>query len=319
MNIINLIVLFLLITPFYAVITDLKSGKIKNYFIFPFLLISFILTFFISWFYLNSNNVIWIIILILFWYFFYKDNKWGAGDWKYIILIWLNSIIISYLLWFWVNIINALFIVIFGLLLLYNLIFLLYNYKNIKKINYKKNKIDFFDTIYIVSFVYIVVFLISTYFWTAYIYLTIFLTVILWLQYINKLKNKNIQYLIIFTSILIIFYNLDYKSYLLIFIIFYIFSLLQLYFNQIYDIIDIKESNLLNIKSWDILTANTLKIIKKDIKKEYLEAPLQWYEVYEITVEYKKIWKNPKISIYNDLKIWIIMYLWYFITIIYYI
>lgn len=97
MNIVLFIVFFLIISPFVWVITDYSNWKIKNYFIYPMLILSVILTFFTKWFY-NFDNIIWIILIVFFWYLFYVNNKWGAWDWKYIILLWINSLLISYLL-----------------------------------------------------------------------------------------------------------------------------------------------------------------------------------------------------------------------------
>ncbi len=320
MSLINIIVLFLLLTPLYAVFTDIKTGKIKNYFIFPVLAISIILTFFISWFYTEKNNIIWMLIVIIFGYLFYKNNKWWAGDWKYIILIWLNSIIISYLLWLNIVIINSLFISIFTIFFLYNLVFLIKNYKKIKAIWFKiKEKMKHLDILFIWSFIYIISFIISKNLELDYIYLIVFLFIVLFSDTISKLSNYYFKIIVILFWIGTMFYNLDYFSYIIILFIFFIFSVLRLYFDNIYNEIDIKKINIFEIKQWDILTSKTIEIIKNDIGIEYLESPLQWNEIHYIIWEYKKLWTNPEVSIYNDIKIGIIMYIWYIITILYFI
>lgn len=320
MNLINIIVLFLLLSPFYAVITDFKSGKIKNYFIFPFLLISLTLTFFIEWFYWSNNNIIWLIIIILFWYLFYKDNKWWAGDWKYLILIWLNSLMISFLLWFNINIINNLFFSIFSILLIYNLFFLIFKINEIKKIKFKnKVKINYIDTFFTMFFVYLLSFILWKYIWREYIYVIIFLSVILLLPYINLINNKYIKYLLIFSWISMCVLNNSYISILLIGVIYFVFIFLQSYSEQIFNVIDVDKIKLLDIKQGTILTKKAIDVIKDDTKFDYSESPLQWNEVFDLIWKYKKLWKNPEIIIYKDVKIWIIMYIWFILTIFYYI
>ena len=62
------------------------------------------------------------------------------------------------------------------------------------------------------------------------------------------------------------------------------------------------------------MTSKTIKMIKKDSNLDFLETPLQWNEVFEIIWFYKKNKNNIKISIYKEIKLWIIIYIWYFIT-----
>lgn len=316
MDLITLIVLFLLLSPFFAVFTDFKTWKIKNYFIFPSLLISFILTFFIQDFYSNINNVIWLLIVVFFWYLFYINNKWWAGDGKYIMLIWLNSLIISHILWFDINIINSVFTNIFGILFIYTLFFILINIKKISKIKFDYTfNTKLIDSLYIIFFIYIVSYLLSRYIWTQYIYILIFLSITLLIPFLLLIKNKYIKYLIILSWVTIGITYMDYISISLIWGIFFVFMFLQSFSEQIFNIIDVKQIKLFELKQWSILTKNTLDKIKDDTWLDFHEAPLQWDEVFELIWKYKELWENPKLTIYKDLKIWIIMYIWYILTI----
>ena len=318
MNIIKVILFFLLLTPIYWVLTDITIGKIKNYFIFPLLLLSFTLTFFIENFYQNRENIIWIIILITFSYLFYKNNRWWAGDWKYLILIWINSIIISFLKWFQVNIINYLFLMIFSIIFVYNIVFLIIKINEIKNIKYSNLfKFNILNDIWLIFMIYITSFFISQTIWDTYRYISIFLFILLIFPLIKNFKNKFIYYMFIIIWLWISIYYKDYISPITIWIIFFLFSFLQSFFEKIYDIIDIKTIKIMNMKQWNILTPETIKIIKNDTKLNYLEAPLQWNEVFEIIWFYKNNNKNINITIYKEIKLWIIIYLWYFISIIY--
>lgn len=314
MSLITWIISFLLISPIYWVVTDYKYWKIKNYFIFPLLLISILLTFFIDWFYSNFNNILWFILVLWLWYFFYINHKWGAGDWKYIILIWLNSIIISYLIWNNSPIINKLFLYIFLLLIIYILFFIILN---IKKFSFKTNILKWFDlfkSLYLISFIYIISWIIIYFFQSTYIFLLIFLLLFFLFPYILKINNKFIYSFIIILSFFLCFYFKWYFSYWLIFIFYFIFYFIQKIFSDFFDIIDIKELNLLDIKQWDILTNKSIDLINKDVWIKFLESPLQWNEVYDLIWIYKKNRKNPKIYIYKDFRIWIIIYIWFILT-----
>lgn len=318
MNIVYWIVLFLLIIPFYWVITDLINWKIRNYFIFPSIIVSVFITFFIEWFYSSNINLFLFTIIVIFWYLFYRDNKWWAWDWKYIILLWFNSIIISFLLWLSINILNSLFIFIFWILLIYNLFFLIYNYKKIININFKVNfRINIFNSLFLIFFIFVFVTIISNYIWNSYNYVIIFILMIILFPYLNIIKNNIIKIFIILLWITVLFYNVNYYSLLTISILFYIFSILQWLAEQIFNTIDIKDISLINIKQWNILTTQSIKQINKDINIEFLETPLQWNEVHEIILWYKEIDINPTISIYNDLKIGIIMYIGFILNICY--
>ena len=320
MDLINAIVLFLLLTPFYAVVTDYKKGKIKNYFIFPFLALSIMLTFFIEWFYQNYTNIIWLLIVTIFWFLFYKDNKWWAWDGKYIILIWLNSIIISYLLSWDTNIINGLFITIFWILFAYNIFFLLYHFSDVRKIKYEKNfwfKTD--HSFFIISFIYLFSSFFSLYIWWSYIFIIIFLSIILMIPYLNKIKRVWVKYLLIVFAIWLCLYRQEYLTYAFIIWMFFSFIILQSYADQIFKVIDTIKIKLFEIKQWNILTRESISLIKKDTWFEFQESVLQGNEVFELIGKYKEVWKNPEITIYKELKIWIFMYIGYVLIIIYYI
>ena len=315
MNIIDYVSIFLILTPFYGVITDIKFWKIKNYFIFPLLLISIILCFFIEWFF-NKQNIIWFFIIFLFWFLFYKNNKWWAGDWKYLILLWINSIILAFLKWFWFNIINLLFLDIFMIIFFVNIIFIILNFNKILKIKFKKiMKIDLLKDFWNIFFIFIVSNLISRIIWTSYNYIIIFLIILLVIPFIINIKNKYFYLLLIFTWIIYSIYLKVFIWPILIWIIYYIFSYLQNLFEQIFNIIDTKNIKIFDIKSWDILAKKSLNIINKDLNTNYEETPLQWDEVFDIIWYYKNNNKNINILLYKDIKLWIIMYIWYLITI----
>lgn len=320
MDLISWIVLLLLLTPIYGVVTDLKSWKIKNYFIFPALIISFVLTFFIEWFYYDFNNIIWLVILLLFGFLFYKWNKWWAWDWKYIILIGLNIIIIWFLLWFNVNILNILFLFVFWILFLYNLFFVIINYKEVFKIKFKKNYnfkiIDFF---FISSFIYIFSFYLSLYLGGAYIYIITFLSILFLLPLLNNISNQYLRYIFISFWVISCIYTSSYYIFFLISAMYFFFIFLQSFSDQLFDIIDVVNIKILDIKSGEILTQNSINLIKGETGLDYHEAPLQWNEVFDITNKYKELWFNPSVQIYKDLKIWIIMFIWYLVTFFFYV
>ncbi len=317
MNLIYSIVFFLLITPFFWVITDYKIGKIKNYYIFPFFFISFILTFFISWFYNNFENILWLIIIFLLWYLFYINNKWWAWDWKYIILIWLNSLIIAFLLWISINILNVLFLYVFLFLFVYILFYIIINIRKIKKISLKNEwKINLLNDFFIISTLFIISYSVSIYFSSKYDFLIIFLWFIILVKYLLYIKNNIVKYLIILFWLIFAIYTKSYFSIVIFPFFYYTFYYLQIIIENIFDIIDIKMLKILEITQWMILTKKSIDIVKTDIQLEYSESPLQWNEVFDIISKYKEIWKNPNIFIYKDLKIGYIIYIWYLFAIL---
>jgi len=315
MSLINYISLFLLLTPIYWFVTDIKFWKIKNYFIFPLLFISITLLFFIEWFFVKEN-ILWIFILIFFWFLFYKNNKWWAGDWKYLILLWINSIIISFLKWYWENIINLLFFNIFIIIFIFNIIFIFYKINEIKKIQFQKIiKFNFLKDFWNIFLIFVWANLIWTYLWNNYLYITIFLFMLLLIPIINQIKSK---YFYIFLIISWIFYCVYINNYFwlfIIWIIFFLFSFLQSLFEQIFDIIDIKKIKIYELNNWDIISNKSIKRINNDLKIDFEETPLQGKEVFDIIWYYKKNKNNIDIYIYKDIKLWIIMYIWFFITI----
>lgn len=318
MNIIYLITFILFFLPIIWVITDLKIWKIKNYFTFPIIFFLLILWFFIEWFFLDINNVLWLIIIFLFWFFFYKGNKWWAWDWKYIIIIWFCLLIISYLYWIESNILNHYFFIVFLLFLLYNIFYLLFNLKKIKKLKFKNDfQFNILDDFYIIGLIFSFVFILWNIIDSMYKYLIIFILIYLFIDFFNWLKLKLIKQSFIFLSFIILLITKDIKLYFTIICMFYFFSYIKTIFDIIYDKIDIKEIEVIKIKQWDILTDKSLKELKEKWIN-LLQSPLQWNEVFELIKKAKKNnFLNFKIQKYIDIRIGLFFYLWYILTLLY--
>lgn len=315
MMLINFIVILLLIIPLIWVISDLKSGKIKNKFIFPYLVCLIILTFFIKWFYNYSTNLIEIFIVLFFWYLFYLNNKWWAWDWKYLIVLWLSLTIIWYLKWY-ENIITLFLSYSFLIISIFIILYIIKNYKELKWVNTKK--IDFINNFFYFNIIFWMWMLISIYLKNNYTFLIIFWLMYLIIPSINKIK-LNIYFKFIFSLFLVsIFYYYDVLNiwYDIWFIFYLSFIFLSWVIENIFDKIDIKETRIIDIKQWDILTKESLIEIKKKIDIELQESPLQWNDVYEIIWAFKENDMNKIITIYKDIRIWIFLYLWFVITII---
>lgn len=316
MNIIQIIILVLLILPLQAIFTDFKEGKIKNYFIFPSLIFVLILSFFIEWFYTSSDNVLSLWIILFFSYLFYIHNKWGAWDGKYLILIWFSSIIIWYLKWIpWIII--TLFIFIFWIFLIYTCFYLLTQYKGIKKITFKYPRFKIVDIVYTIFALKISTFFIVDYLPTQYTYLIVFVLMMTIMPYFERIKNRYFMVLIVFLGIVLTVISSSYISLTLIALIFILFKFLSSFIDQIFDIIDIKKIKIIQLTQWSILTQETIDKIKKDTGVELSLSPIQGLETYNIISYYKSIKKeNDAITLYKDIKIWIIIYIGYFLTII---
>jgi len=318
MNIINIIIFILLILPIHWVITDILEGKIKNYFIFPSIFVLIILSLFLEWFYFNLDNIVYILIILSLSFLFYKNNKWWAWDWKYLILIWFSTIIIWYLKWI-NSLVLKLIIYTFSIFLFYVFVYLILNFNQIKKIEFKKYKIVFFDLFFNAFLLFLLSFLISLFLPNKdYSFLLIFVFMVLVLPILNKIIiNKYFKYLIILFWIIFLFFTRTYLSFLIIFFIYLLFNFIQEFFDQIFDLIDIKEIEIIEIKQWSILTKESIKKFKNEASLEFEVSPLQWLDIFNIIDFYKNSFhKNDKITIYKDLRIWIIFYIWYFVTIV---
>lgn len=317
MNTINIVLTILLVIPFFWIISDIKQGKIKNKFIFPYLVSLIIFWFFIEWFYTDKNNITEMIIIILFSYAFYINNKWGAWDWKYLIVIWLSSIIIWYLKWY-ENIVMKLILYTFIIISIYIIIFIIKNFKNIKWIKIKK--IDLVNNFFYFNIVFIIWIFLNIYLKSNYSFLIIFWIIYLVIPIVDKIKIDNILkifiWIIIFLSLFYFkFINIWYLSW---FVIYNIFWILSWIIDSIMDKIDIKEIKIMEIKQWDILNNESISYIKWKMNIEIFESPLQWKDVFDIINKFKEIGELEKnIKIYKDIRIWIFLYLWFLITVFY--
>jgi len=96
------------------------------------------------------------------------------------------------------------------------------------------------------------------------------------------------------------------------------FNILSSIFDQIFDQIDVVNTRIIDLKQWNILTQKSCEKIKKEIDVEVSEMPLQGFEVFKIIEKYKENKKSKdEVSIYKDIKIGLIMYLWFLATVIY--
>lgn len=316
MNLINSLVIVLAILPLFAVFTDMKEGKIKNYFIFPSFIFIIILSFFIEGFFFSNDNLLSIAIIILFGYMFYINNKWGAGDGKYFMLLWLSSIIIWYLkgeTWLILKMITYTFI----LFLIFTITYLVKEFKNIKKIKFNHQKFNLINTFYSISILNIFSFFIVSYLPANYAYIIIFILLMVFIPIFENIKSKTVQILIIFSCLVLTIIYGTYISLGIVSVLFIIFKYIWNYIEQILDIIDIKTIKIIELQQWNILTKQAINKIKNDINKEFLVSPLQWNEVFDIIKWYKETKKDSElITIYKDIKIWIIMYIAYILTIV---
>ncbi|MCK9272573.1 hypothetical protein M0P65_03430 [Candidatus Gracilibacteria bacterium] len=104
---------------------------------------------------------------------------------------------------------------------------------------------------------------------------------------------------------------------MIIFFIYLLFNFIQEFFDQIFDLIDIKEIEIIEIKQGSILTKESIKKFKNEASLEFEVSPLQGLDIFNIIDFYKNSFhKNDKITIYKDLRIGIIFYIGYFVTIV---
>lgn len=316
MNLINTIVLILALVPIIWVISDLKKGKIKNIFIFPYFLFLIIFTFFIKDFYIYSN-IIQLVIIFIIGYIFYIYNKWWAGDWKYIIVLWLSIVIIWYLKWINLIIINFLTTI----FLIISLIIIWYLLLNIKKIiKLKKINLDiwYLDTFVIFNLIFILSSVIKIYFNNDYTYIFIFLLLFIMISIYHKIKFNNFfKYILILLWLVIVIYEKNIYWYFITFLIFITFLFISKVLEDIFTKIDLIQKNIFDLKQGDILSENSLSNINKSLKSNYVLSPLQWNEVYEIISYYKEKNNNIVVDLYKDIKIWIYIYIWFILTILY--
>lgn len=318
MDIINYIIITLTIIPLIWVISDLKKGKIKNIFIFPYFLFLIILTFFIKDFY-NYINLIQLFIIFFLGYIFYIYNKWWAGDWKYIIILWLSIIIIWYLKWL-PNLSLFFLSATFFIISIWIIFYMIYNIKDIIKKTRFKFDFKVLDIVTIFSIVFITSSILQIFYNTIYNYLILFLLLLVIISIYYKLKIIDyFKYFITFFWLMFMIYFGFYLWYVFWIIIYFIFTFFSKIIDQSLDNIDIETKKVFELKQWDILTQDTINKIRSDIKIDLYLSPLQWNEVFEIIGYYKEKNDNFEITTYKDIKIWIYIYIWYIITIIYFL
>lgn len=315
MNIINILIILLIILPIFGVFSDIKEGKIKNYFIFPSLIFIIILSFFIEGFFFSKDNLISIGIIILFGYMFYINNKWGAWDGKYFMLLWLSCIIIWYLKWEdWLILKMITFI--FLIFLIFSVIYIIKEFKKIKNLKLQHCKLDPINTFYSISILKISSFFLVNYLPTNYSYIIFFILLMIIIPAFEKINFKGIKLFFIILCLIITIIHSSYIWLGVISVVFIIFRYLWNIFEQIFDNIDIKWIKIRDLQQWNILTEWSIKKIKNDADISLFVSPLQWNEIYDIIKYYKDIKKDDElITIYKDIKIWIIMYIAYIITI----
>ncbi|EKE28504.1 MAG: hypothetical protein ACD_3C00051G0007 [uncultured bacterium (gcode 4)] len=324
LNIVNFIIFILVFSPLYWVITDSKTWKIKNKYIYTSISFSIILSFFITWFFQSKQNIIWLVIIILFSFLFYKNAKWWAWDWKYLILLWLNTLIISSLSWYsWysINILLFTFFLVFLLYFAYSLLSnfkkLKYSFKKIKKGDLK-NMIRLID-IWSLFLIYVSISILFDFvnFEKQYAYILTFILIFMATPIISKFNKNNlisIFLIIIWTAYIAVKSN--FYSFAMIFWIFILYRILSVYSEIILEEMDTKIITVGDLKQWMILAEDGITKINKDFWTQYLPMPLQGSEVYEIIWFYK--WKDKWIfedlKIYKDIKIAWMMYGAYFAT-----
>ncbi|EKE28976.1 MAG: hypothetical protein ACD_2C00258G0016 [uncultured bacterium (gcode 4)] len=320
----NLMIFILVFSPLYWVITDMKIWKIKNKFIYSSISFSIILSFFINWFFQVGQNITWLGVIILFSFLFYKNAKWWAWDWKYLILLWLNTLIISSLSWYSWYPMNILLFTFFLIFLLFFTWSLLYNFKklrsSIKKINKEdlKNAIRLID-IWSLFLIYISISILFDFvdIEKQYAYILTFILIFIATPMISKLNRSNLIsiFLIIIWTIYIAIKS-DFYNFAIIFWIFIFYRLLNVLSEIILEELDTSIIKVGELKQWMILAEDGIMKINKDFWVQYLPMPLQWSEVHEIIWFYK--WKDgwifENLKIYKDIKIAWMMYLAYLIT-----
>ncbi|USN59026.1 MAG: prepilin peptidase [Candidatus Peribacteria bacterium] len=193
MNLISTLVIILLVLPIHGIITDISSGKIKNYFIFPSLFFCFLLGAFIDGFYSTQSNLIGIGICIAIGFLFYRQHSWGAGDGKYIILLGICSTLITYLKSLPYMIISLLFASIFGIFILYNLYYLIQKLPSIRKISFPKYTIHWLYLMMTTSGIFIVSSGLNLVISNHYTFLIIFLGIIFLQSYTRYIQTSWVQ------------------------------------------------------------------------------------------------------------------------------
>jgi hypothetical protein len=187
-----------------------------------------------------------------------------------------------------------------------------------KSIKFSKYKVSFFNLFFNTFLLFLISFIISLFLPNKdYNFLIIFVFMVLILPILNKiLINKYLKYLIILIWLWALIIKQIYLSFWIIIVIYTLFNFLQNFFDQVFDIIDIKEIKILSLKQWSILTKESLEKIKKEANLEFEQSPLQGLDIFNIINFYKNSSKKEdKITIYKDLRIWIIFYIWFFLTI----
>lgn len=318
MTVNNIIVLLLGLIPVIWVVSDIKKGKIKNIFIFPYFVLLLIFTFFIDWFYNNTTNIIQILLLSALWYLFYVNNKWWAWDGKYIIILWISLVIIWYLKWFEdmsILFIKLLFFIITSVIIWYIIIS-----KRTKEIQKQKIKIDILDTLSMYSTIFMCINIFSYYYSSNYSYIIIFLLLfIVWDIYKRFKIHKIIKIVFIWLWIWVSIYIWNYIWFVLSYGVYVLFIWLSSVINDILNDIDIKEITIWNINKWDILSEKSIEKINKDTKLAIVLSPLQWEEVFKIIEYYKQNNQlQTQIEIYKDIRVWIYFYIAYIMTILIY-
>lgn len=314
----NFIVVLLGIIPVIWVFSDIKKGKIKNIFIFPYFVLLLIFTFFIDWFYNNTTNIIQILLLSALWYLFYVNNKWWAWDGKYIIVLWISLVIIWYLKWF--EDISILFIKLLFFIITSVIVWYIILSNKTTKINKKKIKIDILDTLSMYSTIFVFISIFTYYYSSNYSYIIIFLLLFVISDFYKRFKiHKYIKIIFICIWIFVCIYSGNYIWFVLSYWVYIIFIWLSSVINDMLSDIDTKEITIGNINKWDILTEKSIEKVNKDTDLSIVLSPLQWEEVFKIIEYYKKNNElQTQIEIYKDIRVWIYFYIAYIMTLLVY-
>lgn len=316
MTLINTIIAILAIIPIIGVVSDIKKGKIKNIFIFPFLVCLIILWIFIDWFYISKDNMIQISIILCLWYIFYINNKWWAWDGKYILVLWFALTIIGFLKW-----IDTIILPFISLTFLCISIFIIAEIvltkKDKKIIAKKENSFDLKNSFFNYLFVFILSHSISYWYTWIYIYLVIFLIIFISIDLYKKIaKYFWIHIITWIIAITIIIYWWLYIWFCIWLAVFFTFIYIWNIITNILEDIDIQETTIWELKKGDILYEKSISKINADTQIWIVLSPLQWEEVFKIIEYYKPLKQlNEKINIYKDIRVWIYIYIAYVITI----